>query len=147
MTTRRSLLAAGAAASTGLLNACATGTRMSEMGGRIPPVPAGMGRVWFYRSASPFGGVWHPSITLNGQVVGRSVPDGAFFRDVPPGDYRAAMTVEVTRQLTFTVAPGEERFVSTYITPGIVAARPQFELVDPARGRAEVARRTFTGQT
>ena len=54
------------------------------------------------------------AVLLNGQAVGRSRPNGAFYRDVPPGDYRVAVTTEATRQLTFTVAAGEERTFTSY---------------------------------
>ena len=147
MTTRRPLLAGALGSAAGLLGACATGTRIAEMGGRVAAIPAGMGRVWFYRSASPFGSALQPSIFLNGQAVGRAGPNGAFYRDVPPGEYSVAMTTEVTRQLTFTVAAGEERFVSTYALPGLLVAQVAAELVDPERGRVEVATKAFTGRT
>ncbi len=147
ITTRRTLLgAAPGLAAAALLTACATGTRIADMGGQIQPARAGMGRVWFYRSASPVGSAVQPTIYLNGQAVGRSMPNGAFYRDLPPGDYRVTTTTEVERQLTFTLSPGEERFVRTFVMPGFFVGHVGAELVEPAEGREDVATKAFTGQ-
>jgi len=162
--TRRSLLAGavaavsagslGACTAGGPLDACAAGTRVAKMGDRITPIPAGMGRVWFFRDASD-GPAWlQLPIYLNGQAVGNSVSNGAFFRDVPPGDYRVAILgVAITGRLTFTMAAGEERFVRTKAVDltgpanvtGILSTwHIAANLVDPERGRAAVATKVFT---
>ncbi|HYI83686.1 MAG TPA: DUF2846 domain-containing protein [Acetobacteraceae bacterium] len=116
------------------------------MSNQIQPVPTGMGRIWFYRKASPFGAAVQPSIYLNGQVVGQSSPNGAFFRDVQPGDYRVSTTTEAQHSLTFTLAPSEERFVQTYPVPGFLVGHVRAELVEPSEGRSAVASKAFTGR-
>jgi hypothetical protein len=145
MTTRRFLLA-GAIGSASLVAGCATGTRIADMAGRIPPIPAGMGRIWFYRDSSPVGWALQPSIRLNGQVVGDSVPGGAFYRDVPPGNYNVSTSTEVEHRLSFTVTAAQERFVRTSVSMGLVLGHVSAELVDPSEARQAVATKAFTGR-
>jgi hypothetical protein len=58
----------------------------------IPPIPAGEARVWFYRNGGPYDGVGTPYIRMNDAIVAISEPQGASYRDVPPGPYH--ITVE-----------------------------------------------------
>jgi len=58
----------------------------------IPPVPAGSARIWIYRNDGPYDSQDRPYLRLNGQVAGVVDPNGAFYRDVPPGHY--AVTVD-----------------------------------------------------
>jgi hypothetical protein len=53
----------------------------------IPPLPAGAARIWIYRNDGPHDSQDRPYFRLNGQVAGISEPNGAFYRDVPPGRY------------------------------------------------------------
>src|SRR5438132_5803165 len=51
----------------------------------IPPVPGGAARIWIYRNDAPNEPNQTPYARLNGQIVGLMQPNGAFYRDVPPG--------------------------------------------------------------
>src|SRR5207253_6974602 len=51
----------------------------------IPPVPAAAGRIWIYRNDYQYESQQTPYVWLNGQITGVSQPNGAFYRDVPPG--------------------------------------------------------------
>jgi hypothetical protein len=53
---------------------------------------AGTARVWFLRTRDPQEQFGDPIIYANGNAVGRSVPDIAFYHDFPPGAY--AFTVQ-----------------------------------------------------
>ena len=53
----------------------------------IPPTPAGDSRIWIYRNEGPHEASDTPYIRLNSQIIGVVQPNGAFFRDVPPGHY------------------------------------------------------------
>jgi len=53
----------------------------------IPPIPPGLARVWFYREDLPYVVRQRPYVRMNGAVVGISEDGGAFYRDVPPGQY------------------------------------------------------------
>jgi hypothetical protein len=53
----------------------------------IPSIAAGDARLWFYRDGAPYEAQQRPYLRLNGQIAGISEPNGAFYRDVPPGHY------------------------------------------------------------
>ncbi|MFC7477967.1 DUF2846 domain-containing protein [Dankookia sp. GCM10030260] len=128
----------------GMLAACATGPRLSEMASRIPAVPQDKGRIWFLRSSSPVGMAMQPAIMLNGRKVGESIPGGAFWQDVVPGNYEVSTATEIDNRLTFTVTAGEERFVRTYVAPGLMVGRVVPELVDSTEGRDALASKSLT---
>ena len=58
----------------------------------IPPVSAGAARIWIYRDGGVYDNLERPYLRFNSQVAGISEPNGAFYRDVPPGHY--AVTVD-----------------------------------------------------
>ena len=138
---KRRLLMLSAAA---LLAGCATGPSVSDLGARIPPIPQQMGRIWFYRSGTPFGAAVQPAILVNGSKVGDAVPGGAFWRDAMPGNYEVSTSTEVENKLTFTLAAGEVRFVETHIVPGILVGRIVPRLVQPEQGREDIASKSLT---
>lgn len=121
-----------------LMTACATGVKYSDMKSRIPPVAADQGRIYFYRNSSPVGAAVQPSITLNGEVVGRSKPSGLFYVDRPPGNYEAACSTEVTRKVTFVLKAGQERYVKTSISMGFLVGHAIPELIDPEEGAQDI---------
>jgi len=57
----------------------------------IPPAPAGQARIWIYRNEGPYDSQDRPYFRLNGQVAGISEPNGALYRDVPPGHYMVSV--------------------------------------------------------
>ena len=57
----------------------------------IPPVPPGDARIWIYRNDTAQDSLERPYLRLNGQVAGIAEPNGAFFRDLPPGHYRVSV--------------------------------------------------------
>ncbi len=132
--------------SVGLLVGCASGPKYAEIAGRIPPIPAGKSRIWFFRDGSPIGSGIQPSVLLNGVKVGDSVPGGFFFRDADSGNKEVTLSTEVERKLTFTAAAGEERHVKMTVTLGALIYRVYPELVSPEAGRAEIQNLAFTGQ-
>ncbi len=88
-----------------------------------------------------------PSIRLNGQAVGSSVPGGVFFHDVTPGEYTVSTATEVERKITFPIAAGEERFVKTRISLGLFVGQVTPELVDGASARPTIAELSFIGRS
>lgn len=127
-----------------MVTGCASGPKLADVQASLPKTPADRGRIYFYRT-SILGTAIQPGIYLNGQSVGSCVPDGVFFRDVAPGDYQARVSTEVERQLTFTISPGEEKFVRCYISFGVLVGRGNLELVDPAEGRSDIQNLSYTG--
>lgn len=57
----------------------------------IPPVPAGGARIWIYRNEGLYESKDRPYLRLNGQIAGISEPNGAFYRDLPPGHYMVSV--------------------------------------------------------
>jgi hypothetical protein len=75
-------------AATALLRVAANCTQSSwTSSAAIPPSPAGDARLWFFRDSRPRETQTSPCLRLNGQIVGISQHNGAFYRDVAPGHY------------------------------------------------------------
>ena len=127
------------------LAGCATGPRLADIESTLPQLETEKGRIWFYRTGT-FGAAIQPSIQLNEEVVGKSVPGGVFFHDVDPGDYVVATSTEVERRLTFTIAKGQERFVKTSAGFGLLVTRIHPELIEPEEARLDIAGLSFTGK-
>lgn len=129
-----------------LVTACASGPKLAEIQSGITTPKSGEGRIYFYRSSSMFGAAIQPSIVLNGTVVGNSKPGGFFFVDQAPGPKEVSTTTEVEKKLTFTLDPGQTRYVRTVIGLGIIAGRVYPELVDNATGEKELAEMSYIGK-
>lgn len=128
-----------------VLSGCASGPKFTEVKSSIPVVAADQGRVYFYRSNSLVGSAIQPDIFLNGDKVGSSVPGGFFFVDRVPGDYQVSTTTEVEKQVTFTLEKGQQRYIKTTISFGVIAGRVQPELVDPATAEQEIVESSYIG--
>lgn len=122
-----------------LLVGCASGPRMSEKSGSIPPVSEGNGRIYFYRTTT-FGAAVQPGVRLNGEKVGVAKPRGVFYVDRPPGRYEVETKTEVTRKVDFTLDPGQSRYIRFKIGMGVVVGRVIPEVVEPAVAATEVAK-------
>jgi hypothetical protein len=57
----------------------------------IPPIPAAAARIWIYRNEGLYESKDRPYLRLNGQVAGISEPNGALYRDVPPGHFTVSV--------------------------------------------------------
>jgi hypothetical protein len=81
----------------------------------VPPVPGGAARIWIYRNDAPNEPNQTPYARLNGQIAGVVQPNGAFYRDVPPGYYTVAVDsygAPYPHQFAeFNLGPGQEAFV------------------------------------
>ena len=81
----------------------------------VPPVPGGAARIWIYRNDAPNEPNQTPYVRLNGQITGVVQPNGAFYRDVPPGYYTVAVDsygAPYPHQFAeFNLGPGQEAFV------------------------------------
>ncbi len=128
-----------------VLAACATGPKLSEMKSSIPTLSPEHGRIYFYRSGSAFGAAVQPSILLNGAVVGESKPGGFFFVDQPGGNKEVSTSTEVEKKLSFTLEPGQTRYVRTVIGLGLFVGRVYPELVDDATGQKELEEASYIG--
>jgi hypothetical protein len=129
-----------------VLAACATGPKLSEMKSSIPTLSPEQGRIYFYRSGSAFGAAVQPSILLNGTVVGESKPGGFFFVDQAAGNKEVSTSTEVEKKLSFTLDPGQTRYVRTVIGLGFFVGRVYPELVDDATGEREFKKQATSGR-
>jgi hypothetical protein len=121
----------------------------------IPPVPTGDARLWFYRDSAPNEAHQRPYLRLNGQIAGISEPNGAFYRDVPPGHY--SVTVDSYLGTNFDqfteidLSAGQETYVEV-LSQGVYvggerAARQNFytRVVTAEMARADAIRGRFYG--
>lgn len=129
-----------------LLSACAaTGPGYNDVVAKIPPVPADKARIYFYRSNTVFGAAVTSDIKLNDRVVGKSERGGFFFVDQAPGNCLVSTSTEVEKQLTFTAAAGETKYVRTSVSFGVLVGRVNSELVNAEAAKAEIADLHYTG--
>jgi len=136
---------AAAAACAAVLSGCATGVKYQDMAATIPAVKPDQARVYFFRSSSMMGAAVQPQIQLDGQVVGTSMPGGFFYVDKAPGNYLASTQTETEKTLSFTLAAGETKYVSTYPSFGVMVGRIVLELETPEKAKAELPSLSFTG--
>jgi predicted small lipoprotein YifL len=122
----------------------ATGPLYSEIAATIPPVPASKGRVYFYRADTIVGAALTSDISLNGRIVGKSERGGFFYVDEDPGSFKASASTEVERQLTFTLAAGETKYIKSSTSFGVLVGRINLGLVSPDEAKAEIAGLHYT---
>lgn len=143
---RRSFLKlALAAAAVALVSGCATGMKHSEMASSMPSLRPGEGRIYFFRSSSMFGAALQPEIRLNGQVVGQSKPGGFFYVDRPAGNYVAGASTETEKTVSFTLEPGETKYIRSSPGLGIVVGRVILQIETPEKANAELGSLSYTG--
>lgn len=123
-----------------LLAACATATgpSLKQQFGGLPEPPAGMGRLYVYRTAVPWMVALEPEVIVNGQSVGVARYDRFFFRDARPGRYEVFLTSDPDEPVYFTLAPGEARFVKAVVRWTITGTKLTGALIDETEGRREV---------
>ena len=127
------------------ISGCATGPKYSELAATLPVIETDKGRIYFYRSGSPFGAALQPAIMLNSMKVGSAVPGGVFFKDVAPGNYEVSTETEVERTATFTLGSGETRYVKFTIGLGFFVGRVYPNLVAPSEGEQEIQKLSYIG--
>jgi hypothetical protein len=98
-------------------------SRSENAGPIIPPPPAGMGQVVFYRS-SMMGALISCRVHENGQVVNRLPPGRYFVHPTTPGVHEYSVRSESTDRLRIEVEDGETYFVRCAIGMGIGVGRP-----------------------
>ena len=129
-----------------LAAACASGPKHADVSSAIPTLKAGEGRIYFFRSNSMVGAAVQPTVLLNGQAVGDSKPGGFFFADAKAGSQEVSTSTEVEKKLTFTLEPGQTRYVRTVIGLGVFVGRVYPELVDNAAGESELKEMSYIGK-
>jgi hypothetical protein len=89
---------------------CASELTVSAAKEQIPPVPAGLARVWVLRQFAPGLGIqWAPITFVNGATLAPSYAGTAFYRDLPAGTYAftvASCTRDFNQGQTLQLASG-----------------------------------------
>jgi hypothetical protein len=127
------------------MGACASGPRFSEMSSTIPSLAGDSGRIYIYRT-SVLGAAIQPSVRVNGDVVGKAVPEGFFYVDRAPGNYTIATSTEVDRNLSLTLEAAQTRYVLLRVSMGFFVGHISPELVDKVKGQSEVNTLHYTGK-
>jgi hypothetical protein len=96
------------------------------MASSLAAVPAGYGRIVFFRADSFVGGGVRPQIRLDGQAVGQSVPGGFFYVDASAGKHTASASTEATASLDIQVVAGQTHYVRSAIGNGLLVGRVAF---------------------
>ena len=136
-------------------NGCAQGPSVAAVA--IPPIPPGEARVWFYRQFIPSESLNMTEVRMNGAYVGYSQLGGAFYRDVPPGQYHVTVAtwgVDVNQSAIVALVSGQEAFIrieslSSWSDGGQRHAfqRDTFyaRLIPPQMARTEITQSTYNG--
>jgi hypothetical protein len=121
----------------------------------MPPIPAREARLWIYRDDGPYESQERPFVRLNGQVVGISEPNGAFYRDLAPGRYTVTAdsyhTSFFDQFASIDLAVGEEAYVKVLSlrvkVGGELGSRPVFYTyrIPPEKARPAISRSPFYG--
>ena len=121
-----------------LLGACATtGPKFAEFSPQMSAVSPDLGRIYLYR-ATILGAAIQPEVKLNGNVIGKAVPNGFFYVDEVPGNYEIVTSTEVDRKLSLTLDAGQTRYVRLNISLGFFVGHVYPELVDLDVGQKEI---------
>lgn len=128
------------------LSGCASGPQYSEIKSSIAPLKTTQGRIYFFRKSLEPGLAVQPTIYVNGKPVGTSTPNGFFYIDYAPGTVEVKTETEVEEKITFTLAPGQTRYVRTYVGMGLMVGRVYPELIDAEQGVNEVQQLSYTGR-
>ncbi len=92
------------------------------------------------------GAALQPEVKLNGEVVGKAVPNGFFYVDQEPGNYKIATSTEVDRHLSLALEKGQTRYVRLNISMGFFVGHVYPELVENEDGEKEIQQCSYTGQ-
>lgn len=124
---------------------CASGPSYKEISASIQPVPVGKGRIFCYRN-SALGAAIQPAIRLNGEVIGKAVPDGFFYVDRPAGTYEISASTEAKRNLTINLEANEQKYVRLEIKMGLFVGHIKPVLVDTSEGQSEIKKTKYIGK-
>ena len=128
------------------LAGCASGPTYEEYKSNMQPVSPDNGRIYVYRT-SALGAAIQPKVRLDGDPVGKAVPKGFFYLDLPPGDYTISASTEAERSLSLNLGAGEEKYVRLEIKMGVFAGHVKPVLVDNDEGAVELRKTKFVGDS
>ena len=105
-----------------------------------PAIPAGMGRVYFYRGGAFFSAGDTPAILIdNAPTGGNATPHHYFYVDSPAGSHTVSVGSGPDQSAALTVVAGQEVYVITTATEGMFSHVVP-SVVDTALGRRQINR-------
>jgi len=130
---------------------CASGVSHADYRATLEPVPAGQGRVWFYRPSKMMGAAVQPKVYLTTmptggkkaddqewEVVGKAQAGCYFVLDRPPGIYGVKCTTEWKDERKVEFVEGEERYIRMTIAPGLFVGHVLLGETDAEKGMKEI---------
>ena len=152
---RRAILA-GAAGLALAAGGCAH--RVTVASAVIPPPPPGRARIWIYRDYIPSDSLNMAAVSINGATAGYAQSGGgAFYRDVPPGNYRISVDSygkDTDQSAHIDLAAGQQAYVKIESLRAWTSAGDESEIerdtfyarqVEPHLALAEMASTTYYG--
>lgn len=121
-----------------LLVSCASGVPFTQLNPSLNPDIPSSGRIFFYRVTGLGGAAIQPDIIMNGEKVGKSIPQGFFYLDRQAGEYTVATSTEVKRKVSFVLDEGQTRYIRFKISFGFFVGHVYGELVDPEEAQKEI---------
>lgn len=110
--------------------------------GRVPPLAAGMGRIWIYRTV-PKGLGLPPDIVVDDKKYDPLLPGTAYRIDVQPGVHRVMLAYSKNK-LEIEVTAGNDAFVRFDLDPALFGRGFYPVLVDRNTAKAELRQHTGT---
>ncbi len=104
-----------------------------------PAIPAGDGRIYFYREGGLLGAAIQPTIMIDGvSAGGRAKPGDYFHIDRPPGTYKISTETEKEESTSVTVVEGQAVYVKFEISMGFFVGHVSPSVVDAQKAEAEI---------
>jgi hypothetical protein len=82
---------------------------------------------------------------LNDEKVGKAVPQGFLYLGKEPGGYKARTSTEVKRTLSFTLEPGQTRYIRLDVNLGLFVGHVSPVLVEEEKAKKELQKCKYTG--
>ncbi|HEX3673719.1 MAG TPA: DUF2846 domain-containing protein [Rhizomicrobium sp.] len=110
-----------------------------------PAVQANMGRIYMYRPSSFAGAMLSPVVKVDGVDTSDMGSGDYFYVDRPAGTYNISATTEKTEGVDVPVVAGQTVYVRFHVSMGLFVGHVTPEIVDAAKGSAEITECEFSG--
>jgi len=127
-----------------VVTGCASGVRFADMQSTMPELKPDLGRIYIYRTAV-IGAAIQPAVYLNDEKVGKAVPQGFFYLDKESGEYKVRASTEVKRTVSFTLDPGQTRYIRLDVSIGLLVGHVSPVLVEEEKAMKDLQKCKYTG--